>query len=105
MLASLRQLTPRNRSLRSRFRRDPGLRGPRMSLTLTVDGERWRSHLLRTVTELPGIVPVAKGNGYGFGIGRLARRCTWLDEQAATTGSRIDMMAVGTYLELQQAAP
>ena len=76
-----------------------------MSLTLTVDGERWRSHLLRTVTELPGIVPVAKGNGYGFGIGRLARRCTWLDEQAATTGSRIDMMAVGTYLELQQAAP
>jgi hypothetical protein len=76
-----------------------------MSLTLSVDGERWRAHLLRTVTELPGIVPVAKGNGYGFGIGRLARRCTWLDEQAATTGSRIDMMAVGTYLELQHAAP
>jgi alanine racemase len=76
-----------------------------MSLTLSVDGERWRAHLLRTVTELPGIVPVAKGNGYGFGIGRLARRCTWLDEQAEITGSRIDMMAVGTYLELQQAAP
>ena len=75
-----------------------------MSLVLSVDGERWRSHLLATVTELKGIVPVAKGNGYGFGIGKLARRCTWLDEHAATTGSRIDTMAVGTYLELHQAA-
>jgi alanine racemase len=75
-----------------------------MSLVLSVEGERWRSHLLATVTEVKGIVPVAKGNGYGFGIGRLARRCTWLDEQSETTGSRIDMMAVGTYLELEEAA-
>lgn len=76
-----------------------------MSLVLHVDGERWRKHLLATVTDLPGIVPVAKGNGYGFGIGRLARRCEWLDEHASTTGSPIDMMAVGTYLELPHAAP
>ncbi|WP_107705105.1 alanine racemase [Nocardioides allogilvus] len=76
-----------------------------MSLVLCVDGERWRQHLLETVTALPGVVPVAKGNGYGFGIGRLARRCGWLDEQASVTGSRIDMMAVGTYLELHEAAP
>ena len=45
-----------------------------MSLTLTVDGERWRSHLLRTVRAHPGIVPVAKGNGYGLTLPRLARR-------------------------------
>ena len=32
MLASLRKLTPRNRSLRSRFRGDPEVRGPRMSV-------------------------------------------------------------------------
>ena len=76
-----------------------------MSLTLSVDGARWRRHLVQTTTALPGIVPVAKGNGYGFGINHLARRCTWLDEQADTTGSPIDMMAVGTYLELQHAAP
>ena len=75
-----------------------------MSLTLSVDGERWRRHLIETTMAQPGIVPVAKGNGYGFGIARLARRCTWLDEQSATTGSRIDMMAIGTYLEIQQAA-
>ena len=40
-----------------------------MSLSLTVDGERWRSHLLRTVRTHPGIVPVAKGNGYGLSVG------------------------------------
>jgi hypothetical protein len=45
-----------------------------MSLTLHVDGARWREHLLTTVGHHPGIVPVAKGNGYGFGLGRLARR-------------------------------
>lgn len=75
-----------------------------MSLVLSVDGNRWRAHLIDTVTELKGIVPVAKGNGYGFGIGHLARRCAWLDHQSATTGSPIDMMAVGTYLELQHVA-
>ncbi len=32
MLASLRKLTPRNRSLRSRFRGDPEARGPRVSI-------------------------------------------------------------------------
>lgn len=75
-----------------------------MSLTLTVDGERWRRHLIETATALPGIVPVAKGNGYGFGNGRLARRCAWLDAQSDATGTRIDMMAVGTYLELPDVA-
>ena len=45
-----------------------------MCLVLTVDGERWRGHL-RTVAEAtPGLVPVAKGNGYGFTLGRLARQ-------------------------------
>ena len=37
-----------------------------MSLTLTVDGERWRAHLREVAEATPGIVPVAKGNGYGF---------------------------------------
>src|SRR3989337_1187755 len=39
----------------------------------------------------PGLVPVAKGNGYGFGLGRLARKAQWLD---------VDTMAVGTYEEI-----
>lgn len=75
-----------------------------MSLTLAVDGERWRQHLLDTVRANPGIVPVAKGNGYGFTIARLARRAQWLDDHAESTGSRIDMLAVGTYDEVEHAA-
>ena len=75
-----------------------------MSLTLTVDGDRWRSHLLATVAKHPGIVPVAKGNGYGLTVGRLARRAQWLAEHAEETGARLDLLAVGTYDEIDQAA-
>ncbi len=75
-----------------------------MSLTLTVDGERWRGHLLDTVRTSPGIVPVAKGNGYGFTLGRLARRAQWLAEHADDTGARLDLLAVGTYDELEEVA-
>ncbi len=74
-----------------------------MSLTLTVDGERWRSHLLATVRKHPGIVPVAKGNGYGLTVGRLARRAQWLADHAAETGAPLDTLAIGTYDELDQA--
>jgi alanine racemase len=64
-----------------------------MSLTLTVDGERWRRHLRTVADATPGLVPVAKGNGYGFGIGRLARKAAWLGA---------DTLAVGTYHELPE---
>ncbi len=66
-----------------------------MSLTLTVDGDRWRAHLRATAHRLPGLVPVAKGNGYGFTVGGLARRAGWLG---------VDTLAVGTYDELGQVA-
>ena len=75
-----------------------------MSLSLTVDGERWRSHLLRTVRTHPGIVPVAKGNGYGLSVARLARRAQWLADHVDDTGAAVDMIAVGTYDELAEAA-
>jgi len=58
-----------------------------------VDGERWRAHLRAVVEAHPGIVPVAKGNGYGFGIGKLARRAEWLG---------VDTVAVGMYEEAPQ---
>ena len=61
-----------------------------MPLTLHIDGPRWRSHLKEFTETHPGIVPVAKGNGYGFGMAALARRCGWLG---------VDTMAVGTYEE------
>jgi len=71
-----------------------------MSLTLTVDGERWRQHLREVAGATPGLVPVAKGNGYGFGLGRLARRVQWLADQ----GLGGDTVAVGTYEELPEVA-
>ena len=66
-----------------------------MSLTLTVDGDRWRRHLRTVADRTPGLVPVAKGNGYGFGLGRLARKADWLG---------VDTLAVGTYDELPEVA-
>jgi hypothetical protein len=62
-----------------------------MPLTLYVDGPRWRAHLTATLTASPGLIPVAKGNGYGFGLGRLARRAEWL---------HADTLAVGAYREV-----
>jgi hypothetical protein len=61
-----------------------------MSLSLYVDGDRWRAHLRATADAHPEIIPVAKGNGYGFGLASLARRAGWLGA---------DMVAVGTYDE------
>ena len=66
-----------------------------MSLTLTVDGDRWRQHLRQVADANPGLAPVAKGNGYGFGLGRLARKAAWLGA---------DTLAVGTYDELPEVA-
>ena len=51
-----------------------GHEATRMSLTLHVDGDRWRAHLARSPRRSPALVPVAKGNGYGFGLARLARK-------------------------------
>ncbi|WP_203337658.1 alanine racemase [Nocardioides limicola] len=62
-----------------------------MSLVLTVDGDRWRTHLRAVAEANPGLVPVAKGNGYGLGLARLARKAQWLGA---------DTLAVGTYHEL-----
>jgi len=66
-----------------------------MSLTLTIDGDRWRHHLRAVADAEPDLVPVAKGNGYGFTLGRLARRAQWLG---------VDTLAVGTYEELPEVA-
>ncbi|MBM7784312.1 alanine racemase [Tenggerimyces flavus] len=66
-----------------------------MPLTLYVDGDRWRAHQRSVVASFPGIVPVCKGNGYGFGNARLAA-------EAQALGA--DLIAVGTYEEVPAAA-
>ncbi|MET9296672.1 alanine racemase [Streptomyces sp. NPDC003077] len=61
-----------------------------MALTLYVDTARWRAHQHNVVQQFPGLVPVVKGNGYGFGHERLA-------EESARLGA--DLLAVGTTYE------
>ena len=62
-----------------------------MPLTLYVDGERWRTHLRSVVAAEPGLAPVIKGNGYGLGLPRLARKAQWLG---------VDTIAIGQYDEV-----
>ncbi len=66
-----------------------------MPLTLYVHGGRWRGHLDQVRATHPAIVPVVKGNGYGFGLRLLA-------EEAARLG--VDTVAVGMYGEVASVA-
>ncbi len=61
-----------------------------MALSLYVDTARWRAHQKSVIDQFPGLVPVCKGNGYGFGHERLA-------DETIRFGS--DTLAVGTTYE------
>jgi hypothetical protein len=67
-----------------------------VSLILTVDERAWRAHVDRVWAEHPGLVPVVKGTGYGFGREVLAA-------EAAGRGARF--VAVGTVHELDGLPP
>ena len=58
---------------------------------LRVDVPRWREHLRRVNEQTPGLVPVNKGNGYGYGLVRLAEEAALMD---------VDTMAVGLASEV-----
>src|SRR5690242_10804580 len=62
-------------------------RGVDMPLTLYVDRGAWRHHQMCVTETEPDLVPVAKGNGYGFTVPVLAR---------AAAGLGVDQLAVGT---------
>ena len=61
-----------------------------MTLRLTVATDEWRDHVRRTARRMPGLVPVVKGNGYGFGRATLA----------GIAAELADTIAVGTVHEL-----
>jgi hypothetical protein len=63
----------------------------RVTVTLTVRTAPWRAHVARLASEVEGLVPVVKGNGYGFG--RIAL--------AGLAAEFCDTLAVGTIHELQ----
>jgi hypothetical protein len=64
-----------------------------MPLTFYVDRQAWRAHHRRVLADRPALVPVVKGNGYGFTLPVLA-------EAARQLGSAgVDQIAVGTAQE------
>ena len=65
-----------------------------MTFDLVVDATRWRGHLDAFHAAVPGLIPVIKGNGYGFG------RSVLFSE---TTRSGAPQVAVGTYQEAAEA--
>jgi alanine racemase len=60
-----------------------------MAVRLTVDEAAWSTHVQSTAAATPGIIPVVKGNGYGFG------RRVLMPAAAALSGE----IAVGTVFE------
>ncbi len=64
-------------------------------LRLEIDRTRFDAGLKKVAGDFPGLVPVAKGNGYGLGIARCA-------VEAAALGA--DTLAVGTAAEIAQVA-
>ncbi len=57
-----------------------------MTLSLTVSRDEWRAHQRSLLADVPGMVPVAKGNGYGFGVGLLAQESSELGVDALAVG-------------------
>jgi alanine racemase len=61
-----------------------------VTIRLTVDRERWWNHATDVAASIDGLVPVVKGNGYGFGRANLAIAASRLSP----------IIAVGTVHEL-----
>lgn len=64
-------------------------------MRLTIRTALWRAHVARIAATTPGLVPVVKGNGYGFGR-------VWL---AGVAAEFADTIAVGTVHELNDLPP
>lgn len=65
-----------------------------MAFVLTVDDPRWTEQLSAAAARLPGLVPVVKGNGYGFGSGLLAERCARLGADTVAVGVAAEVATV-----------
>jgi alanine racemase len=61
-----------------------------VTIRLTIDRTRWWNHVTAVASDVPGLVPVVKGNGYGLGRAELAGLAAKLSP----------LIAVGTVHEL-----
>jgi alanine racemase len=62
-----------------------------VTIRLTVDRTRWWNHVTDVAADVDGLVPVVKGNGYGFGRAVLA----------AAAAELSPLLAVGTVHEIE----
>jgi alanine racemase len=86
-----------------------------MTFALYVDGPRWRAHTAALLAQSPGLVPVVKGNGYGFGRELLAAEAACLgvdviavgqsDEVASVRSAAADVLVLTPYLPGVDPAP
>lgn len=67
-----------------------------MSFTLTIDTPAWRQHLASVRDAVSGLVPVAKGNGYGFGLPRLSHEAAELGASTLAVGISTEVSVVRT---------
>jgi hypothetical protein len=65
-----------------------------VTLRLVVDTERWRRHVASVRDATPGLVPVVKGNGYGFGLATLAAEAARLGATTLAVGTAPELSAV-----------
>ena len=61
---------------------------------MRLDQTRWREHLQTVAGATPGLVPVVKGNGYGFGLRRLAEESTMLGVDTVAAGMAAEVASV-----------
>ena len=66
-----------------------------MTLQLNVDSAAWRSHVSETAKNLGDLIPVVKGNGYGFGRAKLIEHAQKISHD----------IAVGTIFEAHDVPP
>ena len=65
-----------------------------MTLKLNIDTRAWRDHIKHLHEEFPGLVPVAKGNGYGLGLDVLAREAERLNNDCLAVGTAHEVATV-----------
>ena len=68
-----------------------------MTFRLTVDGPAWDRSLRAVAARTPGLVPVIKGNGYGFGTALLAGRAADLQVPVVAVGVASEIASIRRY--------
>lgn len=66
-----------------------------MTVRLTIDEGAWRAHVQSVLSSVDGLVPVVKGNGYGFGRAMLFRQASTFAGEVAV-GSVAEAVSVGS---------